>query len=90
MQWVLVLLVVVGIELCLINAFAFPKAVYALLVLIEELVGLIGLPTGKPFRQSRLRCGIFHLRRPAMASLRSTIGRVPLIKSKLPVCELST
>ena len=51
LQWILILLAVVGIELCVKYAFAFPKAARAFFAVVKDLVELIGLPAGKAFNR---------------------------------------
>jgi hypothetical protein len=60
LQWILVLLAIVGIELCLKYAFALPKAARALFAFVEDLVELVGLPAGMPFNDVCVPYTPFH------------------------------
>ena len=60
MEWIFILLAIVGIELCVKNAFAFPKAAHALFAFIEDFVEFVGLPARKPFNDVVSRYTTFH------------------------------
>jgi hypothetical protein len=60
LQWILILPAIVGIELCVKNAFAFPKGAHPFFAFIEDLVEFVGLPAGKPFNGVVPRYTTFH------------------------------
>ena len=61
MQWIFILLAIIGVELCVKNALAFPKVAHALFIIVEGLVEFVGFPARKPFKHVVSRYAAFHL-----------------------------
>jgi len=75
LEWIFILLAIVGIELCVTDAFVFPKAAHALFVFIEDFVEFVGLPSRKPFNRVLLRCTTFYTRGKEYAERMRAVNR---------------